>query len=266
MPGHENPELPGSLWPSQSRSPARFQRRSVVARGCGARRTLGSGYGEWGARGRRHESSATGINGQAPPGGWRRPGGVTGREGQRAVARLSYRVSGRRGSRGRSTVATSPIWHCCSRASWRSAPRPGSVVAHTPCGKQQVGPVVAVGAVCAVPLGHDIEARYPRKLIEQATDVFRQCDPDFRFAETPLEIVADRSWLLLRGRRDLAGGYHVVLQHGFLDGEPGRSACAAIYRAGECPEVGAIASAMLLDQTGALSFERPLPEPDDSSR
>ena len=53
--------------------------------------------------------------------------------------------------------------------------------------------IVAIGAVCAVPLGHDIEARYPRKLIEQATDVFRQCDPDFRFAETPLEIVADRS-------------------------------------------------------------------------
>jgi len=65
--------------------------------------------------------------------------------------------------------------------------------------------IVAVGAVCPVPLGPDIQARYPHDLVEQATAVFRQRDPEFNFIETPLEIVADRTFVLWRGRSGVAG-------------------------------------------------------------
>jgi hypothetical protein len=52
--------------------------------------------------------------------------------------------------------------------------------------------MVAVGAVTVVPLGPNVAARIPADLIERAASVFRERDPEFHFAEWPVELSSDR--------------------------------------------------------------------------
>jgi hypothetical protein len=116
--------------------------------------------------------------------------------------------------------------------------------------------VVAAGAVTAVPLGNDVEARIPGDLIDRAEAIFRSVDDEFEFLETPIEIrVAASRVLLLAGYRTRMG-HDMYVVHGFQPGEPGNSECAAIYQRALCPETAAHASALLLDLPEALSMTR----------
>ena len=142
--------------------------------------------------------------------------------------------------------------------------RPGDVIhlARTGCGGLGLSAirggelVVAVGAVTAVPLGCEIEARIPRDLLVAAETIFRQRAPDFEFAELPIEFSVNGFHSVLYGGRPELGDFAVFVAHGFLQGVPGTAECAAISRRGLCPDDAANASALLLDCHDALSISR----------
>jgi hypothetical protein len=116
--------------------------------------------------------------------------------------------------------------------------------------------VVAAGAVTAVPLGRRVRARIPMDLIARAKAVFRELDPDFEFSEQPLEVsVSGSPSILNRGRRTVEE-YQIFVVHGFLRGIPGTDECGAIFHQGQCPDVAAHASAMLMDGPDALSISQ----------
>jgi hypothetical protein len=116
--------------------------------------------------------------------------------------------------------------------------------------------VVAVGAVVGMPLGDSIQVRSPNDLIDRAEGVFRERDADFAFAESPVEIVVDgRSTIAFRGRRQI-GDFTVFIVHGHLHGLPGTDPCVAVCRSGASSVDAASASALLLDDPGALSMSR----------
>ena len=116
--------------------------------------------------------------------------------------------------------------------------------------------VVAAGAVTAVPLGNDIEARVCRELIQQAEALFRARDPDFEFLEFPVEVrVGNERRVLFRGWPQL-GAYKIFSKHGFLSGLPGMDECLGISQMGACPDTTASCSALLMDSAGALEMVR----------
>jgi hypothetical protein len=116
--------------------------------------------------------------------------------------------------------------------------------------------VAAAGAVTAVPLGSTVRATIPLDLIARAETVFCELDPVFEFSELPLAITVNGSAsILFRGGRPLES-YHLSVVHGFLQGIPGTSECAAIYDARTCPDVAAHASAMLMDGPNVLTMTR----------
>jgi hypothetical protein len=115
--------------------------------------------------------------------------------------------------------------------------------------------VVAVGAVDAVPQGRTVSARCPAEAVEEAQRVFRKIDPEFRFSELPLELrIGSERRILYRGRPRI-GDYNVFLEHGSYWGIPGTDACAAISLTPGCPEVAAIASALLLECADLSAME-----------
>ncbi len=113
--------------------------------------------------------------------------------------------------------------------------------------------VVAVGAIAAVPLGETIQASYPADLIAGAAEVFRQRDPTFHFPEVPIEVtISGVSSILNLGERKV-GAYSVHIAHGFKFGFPGVSESGAIFHEAMCPKTPALASAMLMACSDALS-------------
>jgi hypothetical protein len=133
--------------------------------------------------------------------------------------------------------------------------RPGDVVhiCRTGCGGVALSVVrddellAAAGAVCSVPLGRTVMARYPHELIAEALAVFRRHDPEFLWHEAPVEVsINGERRELQRGIRHL-GGYEVFMVHGAIAGTPGDDACLAISRLADRVEVAANSTALLLD-------------------
>ena len=114
--------------------------------------------------------------------------------------------------------------------------------------------VVAVGAVTQVPLGRRVLVTIPMDLIASAKAVFRKRDPGFEFPELPIEVSVNSSRSILYRGRCTVEDYQVFVVHGFFAGVPGTDECGAIWRKGECPDVAAQASAMLMDLPDALSL------------
>jgi hypothetical protein len=110
--------------------------------------------------------------------------------------------------------------------------------------------LAAAGAVCKVPLGPHVIARYPGELFDEAIAVIRRRHPDFKWHETPVEVAArGESRLLLRARTKL-GGYDVFMLHGQLTRFPSKDECLAISRFGSGLEVAANATAFLFNAPG----------------
>jgi hypothetical protein len=93
-------------------------------------------------------------------------------------------------------------------------------------------------------------------LITSAEAVFRKLDPDFAFPERPIEVSVSGARSILNGGRRTVEDYQVFVVHGFLDGIPGTDECGTIYHPGQCPDVAAQASAMLMGGPDALSISR----------
>lgn len=107
--------------------------------------------------------------------------------------------------------------------------------------------LAAVGAVTAVPLGNDLVACYPGKVMQAVEALFRERDPMVELPEVPIEIrIGDQIRILFRANLEL-GPYRVFMIHGFYSGTPGTDGCAAITRVGAGPEIAANSSAQLLD-------------------
>ena len=71
--------------------------------------------------------------------------------------------------------------------------------------------LAAAGAVCSVPLGRHVIARYPHDLFDEAFAVIRRKYPDFALHESPVEvIVGDVSSLLLRARTEVETRGHLT--------------------------------------------------------
>jgi hypothetical protein len=116
--------------------------------------------------------------------------------------------------------------------------------------------VFAIGAVDAVPHGNMVSVGHPDEAINEALRVFRRIDPEFMFREVPLELrIGSTRRILYRGRPRI-GDYNVFIEHGAIWGIPGTDACAAIALTPGCPEVGAIASALLLEYSELSTMER----------
>jgi hypothetical protein len=116
--------------------------------------------------------------------------------------------------------------------------------------------VFAIGAVDAVPHGNTVSIGHPDEAINEALDVFRRIDPEFTFRESPLELrIGSARRILYRGRPRI-GDYNVFIEHGTHWGMPGADPCAAIALTPGCPEVGAIASALLLEYSELSTMER----------
>lgn len=111
--------------------------------------------------------------------------------------------------------------------------------------------LAAVGAITAVPLGRGIAASIPRDLIEAAEAVFRQRAPAFAFRELPLEVtVHGKHSVFFQGGGSI-GAYAVSVSRGcYPHGEPSIQESAAIWNTRLCPDVVAVASAMLMDRQG----------------
>jgi hypothetical protein len=107
--------------------------------------------------------------------------------------------------------------------------------------------LAAAGAVCAVPLGHDVIARYPHELFDKALAVIRRQYPDFEWHESPVEVIVGDASTLRTQTRTEVGGYEVYVVHGHLRGMPGKDACLAISRVGSGLEVAANTTALLLN-------------------
>jgi len=116
--------------------------------------------------------------------------------------------------------------------------------------------VVAAGAITAVPLGRLVEARIPMDLVDRVEAVFREREAGFRLREWPVEVSVDGTRAILQRERRTLGEYEVVVHNGFLWGTPGTDACGAIRRKGQCPDVAAEASAVLMNTPDALSMRR----------
>jgi hypothetical protein len=116
--------------------------------------------------------------------------------------------------------------------------------------------VMAVGALTAVPLGRRVVARIPMDLVASAEAVFRTRDPKFEFRGGPVEVSVSGSAAILYGGRRTVADYELFVLHGFLRGMPGVDECGALWQDGQCPEVAAQASAMLMDGPDALAISR----------
>jgi len=164
------------------------------------------------------------------------------------LSRLTLRAS----EQARAAVAAFSF--CIDQAlaqSWR----PGDVLhmTRTPSGGLGLSVVrdgqlvTAVGAVTAVSHGRFVTVRIPRDVLREAEGVVRRLDPEFEFAELPIEIrVATETRVLYAGRPRI-GGYRVFVEHGFYRGIPGTPECAALSLVGSCPETAAICSAQLME-------------------
>jgi hypothetical protein len=126
-------------------------------------------------------------------------------------------------------------------------------MARTSCGRIGVSAIrsepliFAVGAITAVPLGCDFEARVTYDLVEAAEALFRKRDTRFPFAEYPVEIRASEERHSKNGGRMRVGPFDVWILHGDYFGIPGTDACVSVARTGACPLVDANASALFLD-------------------
>ena len=115
-------------------------------------------------------------------------------------------------------------------------------------GLRQGNLIFAAGAISAVPLGPQIQARIPMDLIQGAQELFRQHDPKFSFHELPIEIRDGATCSILFRDSFIRNGYSVWVKHGFYwGGEPGTPECAAISLEGKCDRTAACASAQLLE-------------------
>jgi hypothetical protein len=141
--------------------------------------------------------------------------------------------------------------------------------------------VVAVGAVTAVPLGADIQARLvPERWNEALARLMpapgvRNWNPRKEHRhEWPVEIqIAEEIGLFFRTNCQV-GPYQVFIEHGFCvrrdgvwswltgtsarmaaQGLPGTDECVALVRLGECSTTGASASALLLSADGLETCE-----------
>jgi len=110
--------------------------------------------------------------------------------------------------------------------------------------------VAAAGAITSVPLGTDVSARHPGDLVEQAEQIFRTRDPQYRTRESPIELSVAGVTRILHGGRPTLGPYEVFVRHGFLRGIPGTDESLSIERRGVCPDTAAHTTAQLLDEEG----------------
>lgn len=119
--------------------------------------------------------------------------------------------------------------------------------------------LAAVGAVTAVPLGDDFQAHIPFRLIEKASAVFTQSDPEFEFREMPIEFVQKKQHRILFDGSCQLGQYSVFMWHGFLTGMPGTNESAAICEASRQVPAFASLSAQLLeaDPAGLTRWPNP---------
>lgn len=132
--------------------------------------------------------------------------------------------------------------------------RPGDVfnITRTNCGGVGVSAirqgklVFAVGAVASVPLGTDIAVRTPYDLLQEAKAVLRSRDPEFEFAQHPVEVCVGNSLKIWYRGLAKMGGYHVWVEHGFIPGEPGTEESISITLDEACDWVAGSASAQLL--------------------
>lgn len=115
--------------------------------------------------------------------------------------------------------------------------------------------IAAAGAVSAVPLGQTVRIGTP-EVVTEAEALFRKYDPRFEFQELPLEVVVGNERCIVFSSKPRMQSYNIFVQHGVYPGLFGRSECVAISRRGSCPEVGAIASAQLMDLPDALSIQK----------
>src|SRR5262245_21831955 len=107
--------------------------------------------------------------------------------------------------------------------------------------------IVAVGAVTAVPLSSSVRVAVALALRDKVEAVYRKVDPDFHLSEVPVEVRIDgHRRLLVSGRKLKVGRYHVVAEHGFLPGMPGRMECLSITLTGSCQRGTGARSAALL--------------------
>lgn len=113
--------------------------------------------------------------------------------------------------------------------------------------------VVAVGAITAVPLGVTIQASVPSDLIQEALAMCRRGDPAFEFLDVPVEVaISGVSSILNMGERKV-GAYTVHMGHGYRIAITLNESGAIVHDA-LCPKTPAVASALLMDWSDALSM------------
>lgn len=152
-----------------------------------------------------------------------------------------------------------------------TALKPGDLLhlVRTGCGRIGISAIrgermiYAVGAITRVPLGTDFEAQLPFPQIQASRDLFREIDPEFEFADLPIEVRTERKRRVLYTGRTEVGGFALHVLHGRVMGLPGRDECVAVVRKGQCSLVDAISSAFFLD-TDHLEVNR-WPQADSGS-
>ena len=137
--------------------------------------------------------------------------------------------------------------------------RPGDEIHISRTGRAAIGLSIlrdgellaAVGAITVVPLGRGIGASVPGDLIEAAEAVFRQRAPAFAFRELPIEVTVHGTHSVFFQGGGRIGEYAVSVSRGlYPHGAPGVQESAAIWNTRLCPDVVAVASAMLMDRQG----------------
>lgn len=132
--------------------------------------------------------------------------------------------------------------------------RPGDIfnITRTGCGGIGVSTIrqgkliFAVGEVTAVPLGSDISVEIPYELLSKAEAILRQRDPSFEFLYHPVEVcISESRKIWYRGLAQM-GGYHVWVEHGFMQGMPGTPESVSITLDEACDWMAGRESAQLL--------------------
>lgn len=89
--------------------------------------------------------------------------------------------------------------------------------------------ILAVGAVTAVHLGPSLKVKYPFELVCEAEAVFRKGDPDFEFAQSPLQFTLGTESRIVFGGFERLGEYKISQKHGHIAGMPGTAECVGIW-------------------------------------
>jgi hypothetical protein len=132
-------------------------------------------------------------------------------------------------------------------------------IARTGCGGIGVSAIrsdhliFAFGAITAVPLGRDFEARIPMDLLRKAEDVFRSRDANFQFREYPVLIRASGGERIMYGGRVELNSFSVWVLRGHYPGTPGTDESVSVVRKGSCSAVDANTSALFLNSSALRS-------------